>query len=91
MLYSIKLYKHTLRFDENDLDGLWDCFVEAGNIVPTYEMILKVIESDNRLLEKIVMFGTRDTEVRDELYGKLINKKYSDIIIEVIKNENSKR
>lgn len=90
MLYSIKLYKHTLRFDENDLNGLWDCFVDAGNIVPTFDMILKVIESDHRLLEKIVMFGTRDTEVREELYVNLVNKKYSDIIIEVSKNENSK-
>ena len=79
MLYSIELGKHILRFDEKDLDYLWDCII-GNDIKPNYNMILKVIESDHRLLEKIVMFDVSDTEVRDGLYINIESGKYKDSI-----------
>lgn len=79
-LYEIKLDLHTLRFDEKDLDCLWDCFIEAG-IIPSYEAIVTVIQSDEEILRQMVMWDSSDSVVRDNLCENIMSGKYDDIII----------
>lgn len=78
-LYEVKLDNHTLRFNEKELDCLWDCFVDF-DIQPTYEMIVKVIQSDEALLRQMVMWHPSNTEVRDNLYTNIREGKYKEML-----------
>ena len=88
-IYEFKLDLHTLRFEEKELDHLWDCFVNA-DIRPSYEMLVTVIQSDEDILRKMIMWHSSDTEVRDNLCKNIREGKYDNTILPLYNEHKGK-
>lgn len=78
-LYELELDHHTLRFEERELDYLWDCLVNH-DIEPTYELIIEILKTDSNMVRDIIQYHASDTVVRDSFYNNILLGKYDKII-----------